>query len=253
MAFTRVIEVAKQFSDPARIRALHAEIARRELNRALAEYPEDQKPDVMTYVDGVLGRSISSVGFPGVIRFDIAGSSVLGKAMKDALELARRLSPPGPGEMRAGSGKSVPHYRDAWFAMAGDDLNEITTVQRGVTMVKITNLQPYHRKLEMTVNSAYQGVVKHAGFTLSSRTAGICQRVVETIRRKYDGSIDAEIDFVNLRNPYILKGGGKQMVYLKDIPSRGIRAGQRRPLKKDRQKGARMTYPAIVLKTAFRG
>lgn len=242
MAFNRIVEVARQFSDPARIKAYHAEVARRELAKLLNQYPDDEKPDVTVYVDGVVGQPLESVGYPGVIRFDIGGASVLNRALRDALVLAKQFSPVGPGKTNPNTGKTIPHYRDAWFAFAGERQDEIKTVPRGVSEVTITNSQPYHRKLE----------TKGGSFSIGGAGNSVLLRVEQALIRKYGKNIETDIRFVDLRNPYILKSTWLRKRLVIDGNPGQIKTVFSPP-KKGRKAGDRMTYPALIIRAAFRG
>lgn len=226
MAFEQTIRILKQASSPEQFVKLHARYAKKVLAAHIAKIPD--KPEVDTYVDGRKGAAEESVKFGGVIRYEFLR---LGNVAHMALDLARQLSPVKEGT-----------YRDSWFLMV--DGKHVERVPPGAREIILTNNQPYHRKLEMTVNS--DGIMGKGTF---SRPAGVCEKVRQRLFRQFgENSFDAQITFIDLENAYILKGGGKQRLYLKDIPKRGIRAGMPRPMKKDRAAGARMTYPALIIR-----
>lgn len=235
MAFETTIRLLKQASSPEQFVKLHARYAKKVLAAHLATLPE--KPEVDRYVDGRKGAPEESVKFGGVIRYEFLR---LGSVAHMALDLARQLSPVGPG--RTSKDKTKAHYRDAWFLMV--DGKEVDRVPPGAREIILTNDMPYHRKLEMTVNS--DGIMGKGTF---SRPAGIVEKVRQQLFRRFgENSFDAQITFMDLQNAYVLKGRGRQLTYLKDIPKRGIRAGMPRPMKKDRAAGVTMTYPALIIR-----
>ncbi len=106
-------------------------------------------------------------------------------------------------------------YRASWFAMVDDAETAPEAISSSATVV-ITNDQPYARKIHVGA----KGFEKYV-------PPGIVEKVRQFVIRKYGAIVDAELQFITLAGGYILKG------------SHGRR--------KDRQAGASLTYPALVL------
>lgn len=126
----------------------------------------------------------------------------------------------GMGQMmletaRAESPTASGKYRDSWFLMVdGKRTNEIPADAKEIVL---TNDQPYHRKLEVTTN------VKKLKL---NRPPGIVQIVEQKLLREFGDNISVAVAFIDLPDAYIL---------ITDRPRR------------DRRKGMRITYPAVIV------
>jgi hypothetical protein len=184
----------------------HAAIARAGLVNHLAGLKA--KPAVVTFVDGRRDASEGSVKPFGVIRYEF-------RRMADvavwALARCRELSPVQSGK-----------YRAAWFVMAGGKQVDPAAVA-AADQITITNDQPYHRKLEVTVNSQRL----HGGKKSIRVPPGIVEAVRQELLRKYPG-ISAEVSFLELAGGYTLKPSGRRR-------------------RKDSRAGQAVTYPALVI------
>lgn len=232
MAFEQTVRLLRAKASPEAFRAYHAKVAKRELARYLAEAGD--KPEIIRYVDGREGAAEESVRFGGVIRYEFVR---LARIARDALELARDLSP-----VRSG------RYREAWFLMLDGQEVDANAVRADAREITLTNDQPYHRKLEMTVNQGARGPVKVS----VRKPPGICEAVRQRLFRKYGQAFSAQITFIELQGGYTLKGytrtGTAKRTQVRTREGRTIEAGVTRlRLRKDQRAGAQMTYPALVL------
>lgn len=242
MAWESTVRILRDAVGAPKFQQLHARVAKRALAQHLAQAAD--KPEVVRYVDGRQGDPEESVKLYGVIRYEFIRLAAIARA---GLDLARQLSPMESGK-----------YRESWFLMV--DGVQVDRVPPGAREIVLTNDQPYHRKLEMTVNSEGQAASAHAAAEQSmgayvakryakfNRPPGIVEKVRQQLGRKFGDSFDAQITFIELEGGYVLKGKGRSRFYRKDIPSRGIRAGMRRPMPKATASGAAMTYPALILR-----
>lgn len=229
--FEKTIGFLARAASPEQQSRLHADFARRLLAQHQAEMPD---ADVIRTVDGVQGASEYAVRPGGVIRYDFLRLNVLAEM---AMREARRLSPVDSGK-----------YRDAWFLMV--DGRQVDRVPPGARRVVLVNDQPYHRKLEMTVNRARQSI------TLAP---GIVERVRQTLltkQRTLARSVDLEIQFVTLEGGYVLKGDGParfaSRTQVRKRQNRTIIKGVTRlKPRKDRVAGQQMTYPALVMEAKY--
>lgn len=106
-------------------------------------------------------------------------------------------------------------YKRSWFTMVGHQQVAPDQIPEGVEVV-ITNDQPYARKIHVGAKGFKRYV-----------PPGIVEKVRQMTIRKYGNLVDVEIQFLTLQGGYILKksqGSGK-----------------------DRQPGAPLTYPALVI------
>ena len=221
------------------IQKRHAAIARAGLAAHLAGL--EHKPTVVTFVDGRRDASEDSVKPFGVIRYEF-------RQMADiavwALERCRELSP-----VKSGA------YRESWFVMVGGKEVDPAAVA-AVDEITITNDRPYHRKLEVTVNSQRL----HGGKKTIRVPAGIVEAVRQEILRKYPG-VSAEVAFMELAGGYVLRGHGSRRgratvrrrsedvgTEPKEAPKKRNRRGERERRRKDRQIGQPITYPALTIK-----
>lgn len=225
-AFERVINLAVARVKPPEFQKLHARIARRALADHLAKL--DHKPNVVRFVDGRRGLPEEQVQPYGVIRYEFQR---LAEIALFALNRARALSP-------ARSGR----YRESWFIMAGGAEVAPAAIPEGVPLI-LTNDQPYHRKLEMTVN---RGVLQRRSVRLPP---GIVERVRQDIFREFGEVVDAQISFIELRGGYILKGRARRRRAAQDRRSSAFRAGREfLAARSDTSAGRPMTYPALIIR-----
>lgn len=223
MAFEATVSLLRRDLSPDAFRKWHAQTARKELARVLSE--EKDKPTVTRLVDGRVGVPEEAVKYGGIIRYEFARSS---RIARDALELARQLSP-----VKSGA------YKNSWFLMV--DGKEVKTPPKDAKTITLTNDQPYHRKLEMTVNSA-------GGRTKTSfrRDPGIVRNVELQLIRKYGDTFAADIKFIELAGGYVLKGTRPKSRMVRDGKT-GEMIRRVYSIKKDRRAGSRMTYPALII------
>lgn len=212
-AFERVINLAVARVKPPELQKLHARVARKALANHLAKI--EHKPNVVRFVDGRQGMREESVQPYGVIRYEFQR---LGEIAQFALARARALSPVKSGQ-----------YRESWFIMAGGREVASNAIPEGVALT-LTNDQPYHRKLEMTVN---RKVLQRRSVRLPP---GIVERVRQDIFKEFGRVVDADIRFIDLAGRPALGGA--------EVPWRLRRDGGRA----GRRKGDRVTYPALIIR-----
>jgi hypothetical protein len=177
---------------PPQFQKLHAELAIKTKN----EYLNETKlyPQVETFVDGSLGKSEYQVKPYGLIRYEFSYQQFIAKEL---LDMAKKLSQVVTGR-----------YRDSWFAIIdGKRVNNFDLVKTPRQIV-ITNDQPYHRKLELTVNGVKTKV---------RRVAGIVERLRQDFLSKYGDLARVNILFIEIPDKkYIIKTGrraGQIMTY----------------------------------------
>ncbi|MEO0036689.1 MAG: hypothetical protein RLZZ501_2712 [Pseudomonadota bacterium] len=226
MAFEQTVRLLRAAS-PEAFRAYHAKVAKRELARYLAEAGD--KPEIIRYVDGREGAAEESVRFGGVIRYEFVR---IARIARDALDLARDLSP-----VRSG------RYREAWFLMVDGAEVDANAVRADARQITLTNDQPYHRKLEMTVNQGARGPVKVS----VRKPPGICEAVRQRLLRKYGQTFTAQVTFIELAGGYVLKGDATRAAKASARSSVHRAGGTRTRARKGRRAGDAMTYPALVL------
>lgn len=206
-AFERIITLQLAKVRPPEVQRIHAEIARKGLAKHLQSI-QGGKPHVTVYVDGREGASEDTVKAYGVIRYEFTR---LAEIAAFALKRAQELSPVDSGA-----------YKSSWFVMAAGRQVSPEAIPNGVELV-LTNDQPYHRKLEMTVNAEHwRGKVR------ARLPAGIVERLRQEVYREFGKTVDASVSFITLQGGYVLKGRGRR--------------------RKDTAAGQQMTYPALILK-----
>jgi hypothetical protein len=106
-------------------------------------------------------------------------------------------------------------YKKSWFVMVNDQRVAPDQIPQGAEVV-ITNDQPYARKIHVGAKGFKRYV-----------PPGIVEKVRQMVIREYGNQVDVQIQFVTLAGGYVLRklqGSGK-----------------------DRQPGAPLTYPALVI------
>lgn len=227
-AFEKVIALAVARVKPPEVQTLHAAIARRGLADHLGRLRH--RPQVATIVDGRPGASEDSVKAYGVIRYEFRR---LSEAALWALARCRELSPVESGA-----------YKRAWFVLAaGRPVAEGQTPPELPELI-VTNDRPYHRKLEVTVNSKRL----HGGVRSVRVPPGIVERVRQEVRRVFPG-VDSSVSFIRLAGGYTLRGRAPRKRAAGNRRSSAFRAGRAHlSLARDRRAGQPMTYPALVLR-----
>lgn len=114
--------------------------------------------------------------------------------------------------------RSGRYYR-SWFFMAQGAEIGLDEVPAGVA-ITLTNDQPYARKIHVGA----KGFERYAN-------PGIVEKVRQAVMRRYGAVVSAEVTFINLAGAHTLQ-----------------RSSGRR---KSRQKGAALTYPALILTPKF--
>ncbi|MCW2243579.1 hypothetical protein [Azospirillum canadense] len=228
-AFERIIDLAVARVKPPEFQKLHAEIARKGLAEHLAGL-NGPPPEVVTYVDGRRGLSEDTVKPYGVIRYDFHR---LAEVAAFALRRCRELSPVKEGR-----------YQESWFVMAASRQVADGAIPNTGELI-MTNDQPYHRKLEMTVNADHW-----RGKARARLPAGIVERVRQEVRREFGRTVEASISFITLQGGYVLKGRAHLKPAKQSRRSRAYRAGRKHLApRKDTAVGQPMTYPAIFLRS----
>lgn len=175
----------------------------------------DASPTYRTFVDGREGASEETVKPQGAILYRF---NTLGLATVFALSYCITRSPVQSGA-----------YKRAWFVAVNGarwtaDLNDIP----GDAEVMVTNPLPYARKIDV-------------GHMKMSMPPHIVEDARQAVRSKFP-VIKAERSLVlipaSLGGGYVLKGRHRL----------GHRQFARTRLRSDTQKGAQMTYPALILK-----
>lgn len=120
-------------------------------------------------------------------------------------------------------------YRDTHVVMLGSQVIAPDTQISADEEVTIVNTQPYSRKIEV-------------GHMVMSMPDGVYQDARKNIASQFSGQIKVAFRMIYLPNGYILKG----------VFRRGYKRFARTKLKRDTEAGARMMYPALVMKMAGR-
>lgn len=190
--FEQKLMVSFKNVTPPEFQKKHAEFAIKTKN----DYIESTKttPHVTTIVDGITGKNEFDVKPYGIIRYELSYQQFIAKEL---LDMAKMLSPVDSGK-----------YRDSWFViMDGKRINDFNLITNPRQIV-ITNDQPYHRKLEMTVN----GIA-----TKVRRVAGTVERLRQAFRAKHGDLAKLNILFIEIpEKKYIIKTGrhaGQVMTY----------------------------------------
>lgn len=180
------------------------------------------------YVNGQLGRSEEQVKLPGKIIY-------IFHSWKPAIELAieelRRRIPTGPA--RNG------HYRDSFIvAVGGHRVTDFQSIPIDAEVL-IFNPEPYTRKLQTRPGTGF-------------RHFDSARRILNT---QFKGLFSAELQFLNIsggidqRVPYILKGGTPLVAAKQNNHSSAFRLGlSHLRRRKDREAGAALSYPTLVIK-----
>ncbi|MCA3248588.1 MAG: hypothetical protein ING29_19145, partial [Azospirillum sp.] len=78
---------------------------------------------------------------------------------------------------------------------------------------------------------------------------GIADRIANAVRAAFGDSIQVEVKFINLPDAYVLKTNGPLRLAAQNKRSKVYREGRLYlALRKDRMKGMKITYPAVMLR-----
>lgn len=186
-----------------------------------------------TVVDGRVGADEDTIRLDGGYVTYIF--SVIAQATNYALSECRKRSP-----VRSGS------FRKSWAILVDGAAwdGHAASIQSGA-QVTIVNTMPYARKIE-TAGQRVKVPPK------------IVEDVRQVVQRKYQGRIRAEKQFVTLQGGRDARGGALPYVLKQGSISSGLswkkKAGWERKhmpyasKRQDRQAGAEMTYPALILR-----
>jgi hypothetical protein len=207
--FAKDIQLATAAIAPAAVSAALAAFAQQELAASIAS--GEGSPDYDRYVNGNLGAPESSVVPPGPILYVFNWWTDI---VQYALQTLVQKSPVKSGD-----------YQQSWIIRAdGQQVSDPKNI--GVaSLVEITNVQPYHRKIDV-------GHMKMS----------VPHQLIETTRQQvmsvWGNMILAQRTMIMLPGGYILKG------YFR----RGIRPHSRTKLHKDTVAGQPMTYPTLSMR-----
>ena len=205
--FDRDIKVATEGLSQAAVAAELAAFAKEELRKAIASGEASAIYD--RYVNGVLDAPEESVIPPGPILYVFGYWSLI---IRTALEELRRRVPVKTGR-----------YAGGFIVLAnGVPVQKYADVPSDAEVV-IFNARPYTRKMEVGANTTGKRHFANAS---------------QAVNRKFRGTAVSQLIFLNVQSgihadvPYIL---------------RGSRSRSARRVRKDRQPGMPITYPALVL------
>lgn len=201
-----------QALSPAGLSLKLAAFARRSRDELIRD--GEASPSFTTYVDGRRDAAEETVRPDGVILYAF---NTLGLAAAFAITFCMARSPVDSGA-----------YRSAWMVVVNGrvwsgDLNDIPANAE----VMITNPLPYSRKIDV-------------GHMRMRVPPGIVEAARQQVLRRYP-SLSAERALVTI--PASLGGG----YVLRGRFRRGRRQHARQRLRSDTQKGAEMTYPALII------
>jgi len=205
--FERDIKVVTEGLSQTAIAAELAAFAKEELRKAIATGEASSSYD--RYVNGVLDAPEESVIPPGPILYVFGYWSLI---IRTALEELRRRVPVKSGR-----------YAGGFIVLAnGVPVQKYAEIPSDAEVV-IFNARPYTRKMEVGANRTGK---RH--FVNSS----------QALNRKFRGTSVCQVIYLN-----VLSGIHADVPYI----LRGTRSRSTRRIRKDRQPGMPITYPALVL------
>lgn len=207
--FDRDIQIATAGISPEAISAELARVAVTERDRVIRL--GEASPVYDTFVNGVRGAPETSVKAPGPIVYVF---SYWQPIIEFALAYLRKRSPVLSGR-----------YAASHMVMVGGQVMRPDAPLSADEEVTIVSDQPYSRKIE-------------SGHMKMSVPRGVYDDAVRQIQRRFGAVISVYDTQILLPNGYILKG----------VFRKGYRPGARTNLRKDTRAGARMTYPALIMK-----
>lgn len=164
-----------------------------------------------TYVNGRHNVSETLVEPPGPILYVFSWWEPI---IKFALEELNKRSPVLTGR-----------YQASHEVMLGSQFIRPDTQIGADEEVTIVNTQPYSRKIEV-------------GFMKMSMPDAVYQDVRKKVQSQFGAAVQVRFQMIYIPNGYILKGRFR----------RGYKDKARTKLQKDTQAGARMSYPALILR-----
>ncbi len=205
--FARDIKVATAGLDQKAIAAEMAAFAKQELKLAIANGEASESYD--RYVNGIKDAPEESVIPPGPIIYVFGYWSLIIRTAID--ELRKRVA------VRSG------RYAGSFLVLAnGKPVQEYAGIPSEAEVV-IFNAQPYTRKMEVGANKTGKNHFRNAS---------------QALNRRFKGTAVSQDTFLNVQSgvaagvPYVL---------------RGTAGAARRRVRKDRQPGQPITYPALVI------
>lgn len=207
--FDRDIQIATAGLSPEAISAELARVAISERDRAIRL--GEASPVYDTFVNGVRGAPEASVMAPGPIVYVF---SYWQPIIEFTLAFLRKRSPVLSGR-----------YAASHMVMVGGQVMRPDAPISADEEVTIVSDQPYSRKIEV-------------GHMMMSVPRGVYDDAARQVQRRFGAVISVYDTQILLPNGYILKG----------VFRKGYRPGARTGLRKDTRAGARMTYPALIMK-----
>ncbi len=210
--FDQDIQLATAGIAPDKIAAELAQFAVQQREKVIRE--GEASPIYDTFVNGVRGAPETSVKAPGPILYVF---SYWQPIIEFTLAFLKKRSPVLSGR-----------YAASHMVMIGSQVMRPEAPISADEEVTIVSDLPYSRKIEVghMQMSAPRGVYADARRAVVARFGGAA------------GFLDVRVTQVLLPNGYVLKGHFRK----------GFRQYARTKLRKDTEAGARMTYPALVMK-----
>ncbi|WP_454917311.1 hypothetical protein [Xanthobacter sediminis] len=207
--FDRDIQLATSDLAPEAIAAELAKLAKEERDGAIKR--GEASPIYDTFVNGVRGAAEETVRAPGPILYVF---SYWQPVIDFTLDFLRRRSPDKSGR-----------YKASHSVMIGSQFIQPEAEIGADEEVTIVSTVPYSRKIEV-------------GHMQMSVERGVYVDARKAVMQRFAGLMNVKATQILLPNGYILKG----------VFRRGFRPYARTKLRKDTEAGARMTYPAIIMK-----
>ncbi|MFG1304158.1 hypothetical protein V5F34_08465 [Xanthobacter autotrophicus] len=210
--FDRDIQLATAGLAPEKIAAELARFARQELAGVLKR--GEASPIYDTFVNGIRGAAEETVKAPGPILYQF---SYWQPIIAFTLDYLQRRSPVKSGR-----------YAASHMVMIGSQIIRPDATISADEEVTIVSDQPYSRKIE----------AGHMQMSVPRYVYADARKAVVARFGGAKGFIEVQATQVLLPNGYILKGRFRK----------GFRKYARTKLRKDTEAGARMTYPALIMK-----
>lgn len=210
MFFNIVVPLNFKDFTPEMARIRHIEIAKEGLRNYLSLSRD--KPNYQIIVDGNLTNTESQLKPFGKITYLFLRIGQVGKL---AITTARNLSPVQSGR-----------YKKSWRLIVNNRVVEENSIPNDAEKLILVNFQPYARKIHVR------------GARLRGVPPGIVEKVRQIVGRQFNISFVLSVEYIELKNAYILK-------------QNYVQTKKRSRPRLHTKRGEELTYPALVVKQKF--
>ncbi len=185
-------------------------------------------PTSRQIVNGIEGQPLEAAELPNPITF------IYDYRREVAIEALKAV-------IRNSANRSGAYRRSHFIMVNGAEVQELGNLAPGDEIV-VTNDRPYTRRLEIGLKRDGSPFVAQMEYRMYEQTA-------ERLAQRYRNVARVTFNYIDLKNPYRLKGSQRKRRFLRNREGRLTRIVTSASIPADRRAGEPIRYPAIIIRS----